>query len=125
MSDNRIKKPIRITANTMAKPSVDKLSDVGFTLNHALITLSNEIEKLRSKSFLTDVPLSQPEIKIITEAIKILLATEKHQNELKKSDEFNKKLSEMSEAELLEYAKLVIGSKTSQTTLDMQEKKNE
>lgn len=117
MSD-RIKKPIRITGAIPPKSNIDKISDVSLSLNHALTTLNNEIQKLRVKSFLTDIPLSQPEIKIVTEAIKMLLATEKQQREANKTDDLTKRLSEMTDAELLEFAKSAITAKNPTTTLE-------
>lgn len=125
-SDSRIKKPIRITGQLPGIKTIDKISDVSSALNHALITLNNEIQKIRVKSFLNDVPLSAPEIKIITEAIKSLLAAEKQQMEAAKSDDLTKKLAEMSDEQLLEYAKLAITAKTQNSTLEnIKENSNE
>ena len=118
MSDSRIKKPIRITGVITPNSNLDKIADVGQSLNHALTTLNNEIQKLRVKSFLTDVPLSSSEIKIVTEAIKMLLAAEKQQMDASKADNLSKQLSEMSDADLLEFAKTAITSKTQTTTLE-------
>lgn len=87
---------------------VDRIADTQHSLNHALNTLNNEVKKLRVKSYMNDIPLSMQEIKSLNDCIKSLLSTQRQQLEAMKSEELTKKLSEMSDEQLLEYAKTVI-----------------
>jgi len=95
--------------------AVDRVSDIQLTLNHAVTALSNEVKKLRSKSFLSDLPLSVNDLKMLNESIRVLVACEKQQLESMKTEELTAKLSEMSDADLLEYAKSIMDSKRPQT----------
>lgn len=87
--------------------AIDRISDIQHTLNHAITAISNEVKKLRSKSFMTDIPVSTNEFKMLNEAIRTLIACEKQQLESMKIQELTAKFAEMTDTELLEQVRII------------------
>jgi hypothetical protein len=108
----RIPKPLPIaeivSSTKKSKDVLDKLADLNEALNHGLHTLSVEVKKLRIKSHQTKIPLSEREMKVLIDAVKALLSAERQQLEAARAAEMSKRVNEMTDAELLEYAKSII-----------------
>lgn len=79
---------------------VDKLQDVQIALNDGLSTIAHEVQKLRIKSHLSQIPLNQQEMRVLIDSVKTLLQTEKQQMEAAKDEADLKNLSEMSQEEI-------------------------
>lgn len=112
MTSIRIRKPVSISGQApqlkQSHDSLEKLADVQHALNSAINTLSREITKLRVKSHMNEIPLSDREMRSLIDAVKALLSSERQQIEAQKINDLTSKLSEQSNAEILEFIKGIV-----------------
>lgn len=115
MSSIKIRRPPDITGKSSLVPKLknnsdmlDKLADVQEALNSSINTLAHEINKLRVKSRLSDLPLTDRELRSLTESVKVLLTSERQQIEAQKITDLTSKLSEQSNSEILEFIKNIV-----------------
>ena len=93
------------------KTAVELYHTTGNILDIAFNTLGTEMSKLRIRSNNSNTPLSDKEMKSITDTIKTLTAYEKHQADLRKDDEVKKMLANLSSEEFLKIAQEVLDEK--------------
>lgn len=105
-------KPMNLEGSTL----VDRAAGVSQTLNTALATLSEQIQKLSLKSRATT--FTHEESKILGTYIKALVDLSKEERERDKTDKELEKLKDLTDAELLELAQKHLESASTEISSD-------
>jgi hypothetical protein len=93
-----------------SEPNIELYRSIDSVLSTVTDIFGQQVDRFRIKSSLS-AGLNHVELKNLVEIMKALTALQKHQHELSKTDALTDKLKTMTDEQLLEYAKTIIGDK--------------